>query len=294
MTTANPGASQDAIAHHYDVGNDFYALWLDPTMTYSCALWDDADELEAAQLAKIDYLATQARAPHQARVLDIGCGWGAALRRLTTVHEVGHGHGLTLSAEQAAFIRGQGWPNLTIALESWSDHQPEAPYDAIISAGAFEHFAKLGMSPEDKARGYRTFFEKCHAWLRPGGWFTLQTITYENTRPEDFSGFFATEIFPESDLPRVAEVARATETLFEIVRLRNDREQYARTCAEWRKRLRAHRAEAVAAGGEALVARTDKFLQLLQIGFHTGTMGLTRFSLRRIDRPRDAGGGRAG
>jgi cyclopropane-fatty-acyl-phospholipid synthase len=79
----------------------------------------------------------------------------------------------------------------------------------------------------------------------------------------------------------------ATETLFEITRVRNDRADYVRTVNEWRKRLRPRRAEAEARFGQPLVARYDKFLQLLAIGCHTGTMGLLRLTLRRIDRPRD-------
>jgi cyclopropane-fatty-acyl-phospholipid synthase len=284
----NPGASQSAIAHHYDVGNDFWALWLDPTMTYSCGLWDSASDLEAAQLAKIDYLASQSRARGAAHLLDVGCGWGGALRRMTTAHQVGHAVGLTLSTEQAAYIRGRGWPDVSVNVTSWSDHATDVPYDAIVSAGAFEHFARLGVGIEKKLQGYRSFFRRCHEWLKPGGYLALQTVSYENSRSEDFSEFFATQIFPESDLPRLSEIAAASEMLFEIVALRNDREQYERTMSEWRKRLRANRTQAVALVGEELVARTEKFLQLFMIGFHTGTMGLLRLTLRRIDRPRIA------
>jgi cyclopropane-fatty-acyl-phospholipid synthase len=286
MSIAAPGASQAAIAHHYNVGNDFWALWLDPTMTYSCALWDRANDLESAQLAKIDYLAAQARARGVARLLDVGCGWGGALRRMTTEHQVGQAVGVTLSTEQAAYIRARNWPNVSVNVTNWADHTTDVPYDSIVSAGAFEHFARLGIPHDEKMQGYRTFFKRCHHWLKPGGYLALQTVSYENSRSEDFSQFFANEIFPESDLPRLWEIAAASETLFEIVALRNDREQYERTMSEWRKRLRANRAQAVALGGEALVARTEKFLQLFMIGFHTATMGLLRLTLRRIDRPR--------
>jgi cyclopropane-fatty-acyl-phospholipid synthase len=287
MATIEFGASQDAIAHHYDVGNDFYGLWLDPTMTYSCALWDDARDLETAQLAKLDYHITEARAKGSERVLDIGCGWGPTLNRLVTTHGVRHAVGLTLSKEQAAHVRARAWPGVDVQIASWAEHVPTAPYDAIVSIGAFEHFARREQSPADKLRGYRTFFRRCHDWLKPGGFMSLQTISYENSRSEDFSEFFAKEIFPESDLPRLSDIAIATETLFEVARLRNDREHYARTASEWRKRLRPCRAQAVANFGEVLVARYEKFLQLLAIGCHTGTMGLLRLTLRRIDRPRD-------
>jgi cyclopropane-fatty-acyl-phospholipid synthase len=283
---SGPGASQAAIEHHYDVGDDFYALWLDETRTYSCALWQGAATLEAAQAAKIDFHARAAAATGKARVLDVGCGWGATLRRLTEVHGVGAAHGLTLSRRQAAYVGAQGWPRVTVAACGWADHAPAAPYDAIISVGAFEHFARLGMSEAEKIDAYRAFFRRCHEWLVPGAHLSLQTIAYENARREDFSAFFAEHIFPESDLPRPAELLAASERLFELVELRNDREDYERTVREWLGRLRASRAEAVALVGEATTERYLKYLKLLTIGFAAGTMGLLRASFRRIDRPR--------
>ncbi len=280
---ANPGASAQAIQFHYDIGNAFYALWLDPTLTYSCAMWDNHDTLEEAQLAKIDYHIEKSGARGQARVLDIGCGWGATLKRLTSSAGVQAATGLTLARQQAAHIDQQGWPGVEVHVESWSDHLPPAPYDAIISVGAFEHFAKLDQSPAEKIKGYRDFFSRCHEWLPPGGYLSLQTMSYENSSREDFSQFFASQIFPESDLPRLSEIASASERLFEIVSMRNDRQHYARTSLEWRRRLLKHRVEAVALVGEEAVLRYDKYLHLWAIGFHTGRMGLLRLQLRRLE-----------
>jgi cyclopropane-fatty-acyl-phospholipid synthase len=281
--TANPGASSAAIRHHYDVGNPFYRLFLDESLTYSAALFDGCDDLEAAQRAKLDFHIAAAHATRASRVLDIGCGWGAMARRLVEQHGVGQVVGLTLAEEQAAWIGER--PGISVRVESWSDHVPERPYDAIISVGAFEHFARHEASEVEKLAGYRAFFERCHSWLRPGGWMSLQTIAYGNARRSDFSRFFATEVFPESDLPRLQEIAAASDLLFEVVSVRNDRAHYERTCVEWRRRLRARRAEAVALVGEPIVQRYDRFFQLLAIGFHTGSMGLFRIALRRIDEP---------
>jgi cyclopropane-fatty-acyl-phospholipid synthase len=282
----NPGASKEAIERHYDVGNDFYALWLDETRSYSCALWDAAATLMEAQLAKIDLHVQQARAAQKARVLDIGCGWGATLHRLVERHGVHQAVGITLSRQQAAHIAAQAWPGVAVAVEGWADHAPAEPYDAIISVGAFEHFARLGASETEKVAGYREFFQRCHDWLGRGGHLSLQTICYENSRREDFSAFFAEQIFPESDLPRPSEIFAASERLFEVVTLRNDREDYARTAREWLRRLRARRAEAVALVGEETTHRYETYLKMLTIGFHVGTMGLLRASFRRIERPR--------
>ncbi|WP_437963540.1 cyclopropane-fatty-acyl-phospholipid synthase family protein [Sorangium sp. So ce260] len=280
-----PGASAQAIQHHYDAGDDFYQLWLDETRTYSCALWDSQDEsLESAQFRKLDYHIAQARAHDAERVLDVGCGWGSLAQRLVRAHGVQHVTGLTLSASQKAYIERQAWPGVEVRLENWFDHAPTGPYDAILSIGAFEHFARPSQSEAEKVQGYRDFFRRCHGWLKPGGWLSLQTMSYENSRREDFSDFFNKEIFPESDLPRLSEIAQASDRLFEIVTLRNDREHYARTLQVWRHRMKAHRAAAVAQVGESVVARYDRYLQLAMIGFHVGTMGLLRIAFRRLDR----------
>ncbi len=280
------GASAEAIQHHYDAGNDFYQLWLDNTLSYSSALWSENEgyeKLELAQLRKIDFHINQARSSNAKRVLDVGCGWGSTLKRLVE-HNVQQAVGLTLSKTQAKWIESLNLPGIEVELKSWSDYFPEEPFDAIISIGAFEHFAKLELSQEQKIDCYRTFFQRCHEWLKPGGYMSMQTIVYENSQQEDFSQFFAEEIFPESDLPHLAEIAKATEKIFEIVALRNDREHYERTLKVWLKNLKANRKEAVNLVGEKVVARYEKYLSFCIIGFHTGTMNLSRITLRRIDR----------
>lgn len=282
-----PGASAEAIRHHYDVSNEFFRLWLDETLTYSCALYDHHDELGPAQLAKIDYHVASARAAGAQRVLDIGCGWGANVRRLTEHHGVASAVGLTLSRAQAAWITEQGWPGVTVKVESWADHVPTEPYDAIISVGAFEHFARHDVSEAEKVAGYRAFFERCHAWLKPGGWMGLQTIAYSNSRRSDFSAFFAKEVFPESDLPRLQDIAAAVDLRFEVASLRDDRAHYERTMQQWRRALRARRDEAITLVGEDGFKRYDHMCAMFGIGFHVGTMSLLRFALRRIDEPVD-------
>jgi cyclopropane-fatty-acyl-phospholipid synthase len=281
------GASADAIRHHYDVSNEFFRLWLDDTLTYSCALYDQHADLAAAQLAKIDFHVASARAGGAARVLDIGCGWGANLRRLVEHHRVTEAVGLTLSAAQAAWIGERGWPGVQVRVESWAEHAPAAPYDAIVSVGAFEHFARHDATDAEKVAGYREFFERCHRWLRPGGWMSLQTIAYGNSRRCDFSPYFASEVFPESDLPRIHDIASACELRFEIVSMRDDRAHYERTMQHWRRALRARKAEAIALVGAPAYDRYDKMCALFEIGFHVGTMGLLRLALRRIDEPID-------
>lgn len=281
--TQHSSASAEAIQHHYDIGNNFYQLWLDPTSTYSSALWEEDDTLKSAQLRKIDFHINQARAKGAKRVLDVGCGWGSTLKRLVENHDVEYALGLTLSKAQADWIESLNQPKIDVNLTSWADYLPEEPFDAIISIGAFEHFAKLELSPAQKRECYRTFFQRCHEWLKPGGWISLQTIVYENSQKEDFSQFFAAEIFPESDLPHLAEIAQTTKGIFEIVALRNDREHYKHTLKAWLKNLKANRKEAVNMVGEEVVIRYEKYLNISIIGFHTGTMNLSRIAMRRLE-----------
>jgi len=162
------------------------------------------------------------------------------------------------------------------------DHVPEAPSGAIVSVGAFEHFARLDQTPAQKQAGYRDFFSFCHRVLAPNGRLALQTITYGNTDRSKFSPFFAEKIFPESDLPHIEEIASACAGLFEIEVLRRDGAHYARTTRAWLSALRAKRAQAIALAGIEQVANYEKYLGLLIIGFHTGSMDLVRLSLRRI------------
>lgn len=282
-TTTPTGASAEAIQHHYDVGNQFYALWLDPTMTYSSALWyRDDEDLETAQRNKQDWHLDRAGIATARRLLDVGCGWGGLIRRALERNGQVHCTGLTLSQEQADFIRLMEPARTDIRLESWADHQPTAPYDGIASVGAFEHFARLDQSPEEKIEGYRDFFRFCHRNLVAGGQLSLQTITYENAERKHFSHFFEKTIFPESDLPCLADIAQASRHLFEIVEVRNDRHHYANTLRQWGQRLKKNRDEAIGLVGEEKYRDYEKYLALMVVAFHTGSMNLSRLAMRRL------------
>ncbi|MEU4351872.1 cyclopropane-fatty-acyl-phospholipid synthase family protein [Streptomyces sp. NPDC023838] len=279
------GASQEAIEHHYDLSNDFYALWLDPSLTYSCALWEPGDSLEQAQTRKIDYHITQARADSAERVLDIGCGWGSTLQRLIRTHGTDCAVGLTLSRQQAGLARARTWPYGDIRLENWVDHQPDEPYDSIICIGAFEHFARLQLSRIEKIAAYRAFLSRCHSWLRPGGRLSLQTISLEAIpdNPDlllDLT-FIARTIFPESQLPTLAEIHEAGAGTLSLVHTRADGADYARTCRCWLARLLTVRAEATAVVGEAMTLSYERYLRASARLFEHGCTQLLRLTFER-------------
>jgi cyclopropane-fatty-acyl-phospholipid synthase len=283
---ANPGASKAAISFHYDLGNEFFRLFLDRECCYSCAMYDkETDSFEAAQQRKLEYHIQQARADGAARVLDIGCGWGALQKKLVKEHQVKVAVGLTLSDNQAEWIRSMSLPGVEVRVESWSDHVPAAPYDSIISIGAFEHFARPS-SGTVRVRGYRDFFECCYGWLKQGGWMSLQTIGLGTVDRGIEGQFVAENIFPESDLPRLGEIAEASEGIFEIVSVRNDRADYKRTNQEFRDRLRKNWDAAVSLVGEETVRRFDKYFRVSAAGFSRGTTSLYRITFRRLAHPR--------
>ena len=288
------GASPEAIRSHYDVANEFYELWLDPTMCYSCALWDDDEPdsmLEQAQLRKLDYHAAQIQARNAEHVLDVGCGWGALVRRLVETQGVQRATGLTLSDAQAQWCAQRPDPRVEIRIESWLDHAPTEPYDGIVSVGAFEHFAKADLTDAQRIAAYREFFTKCRNWLKPGGRLSLQTIAFGNidlthVKEQDNAKFFFNVIFPESVLPTLADIVAASDGLFEVINLRNDREHYSRTCQIWYQRLVARKAEALKIVDQEVYDRFVRYLKHSAYTFHAAYAGLLRIGFQRWDEPR--------
>jgi cyclopropane-fatty-acyl-phospholipid synthase len=281
------GASVEAIQGHYDLGNDFYALWLDPDLTYSCALWESPEEpLASAQARKLDYLAAQAHAPGAARVLDVGSGWGSMLRRLVDRHGVAHATGLTLSDAQAEHVGAWSDGRIEVEVENWADHRPESPYDAIVSIGAFEHFASFGLPREERVHAYRQFFERCHQWLGDGGRLALQSIAKGSNTSLDREMtrellFVIDCIFPESELPWPSEILTASERLFDLVTARNDPDHYALTCQRWLQALLARRTEAEAIVGDRAVADYERYLRASIRAFRRHHVGLVRLTFER-------------
>ena len=287
-TDIHPGAGPDSIRYHYDVSNEFFFLWLGPTKVYSSAMWEGAedDSLEAAQRRKLDYIIEGSGAPGSNRVLDIGCGWGSAMRRMVDHHRVGHVTGLTLSPAQVAHIDFWGDPRLDARVEDWADHEPEAPYEAIVSIGAIEHFVKLGADPETRMQVYRDFFDRCREWLVPGGRLALQTIAKGDARM-DRQGIrdlrlIVKDVFPNIDSPWLSELVQASERKFEMVSLRNDRLDYARTLLEWGRRLRSDRDSAVELVGEEVVERHERFFPGSARHFAMGQANLLRIVFKAV------------
>jgi cyclopropane-fatty-acyl-phospholipid synthase len=286
--TITLGASKQAISHHYDLSNDFYKLWLDANMLYSSALWEGCDHLEDAQINKLDHHIKQSKADKAKNVIDVGCGWGALIERLDKKYEVNNIIGLTLSEAQAEWIRYKNNPKLNVLVEAWNDHRPDKPYDAMISIGAFEHFARLEDTDEQKQANYRKFFEWAHSCLEQGSYLSLQSFAYsgkksrEEIKKSKGTQFLSNEIFKETDPPSLLDIVVSSRGLFEIVNLRNDRLDYSKTCKLWHKRLKEKQVEAIGIVGETTYKNYLDYLMCSYLGFETGLLDLYRITFKRI------------
>lgn len=273
------GASPEAIMSHYDMGNDFFRLILGPELIYSCALFNDNDDLDSAQLRKLDYHIDAAQARGVESVLDIGCGWGAMLRRLIN-SGVKRCVGLTLSPSQAAWIRDHSQHGQEVLEQDWRDHKPARPYDAIVSIGAFEHFVQKGLTPAERLKTYQEFFDFCRTSLRPSGRLSLQTIAY--IQPTALHPYLE-EAFPDSDLPLVWEPLAAAEGRFRLLALHDHGSHYERTLRIWEQALEENHKAAVDLVGAPALQMFQRYLRLSRLGFRHGIVGLLRMNFVRID-----------
>jgi cyclopropane-fatty-acyl-phospholipid synthase len=220
-------------------------------------------------------------------VLDIGCGWGSLARRLVEEHGVEQVVGLTLSEAQAEHIEAAGLDGVEVHVQNWVDHESEEPYDAIISIGAFEHFASYGLPRDERVAGYRRFFKRCRELLVPEGRLALQTCAKgSNVRLDRQTTaelrFIIDTIFPESELPWLSEIALASEKVLDPVSVRNDPEHYSRTCAAWLERLQARREEALELVGERAVADYERYLEVTVKHFARRHLGLLRLIFQSV------------
>ncbi len=249
---------RDAIRFHYDVSNDFYALWLDAKLTYSCAYFETGDEdLDAAQAAKFAHICRKLRLRPGERLLDIGCGWGGLVRYAAEHYGV-EATGVTLSIRQAEWARARiAASGLTdrvrILLRDYRDLSPDQPYDKIASVGMFEHVGRPRL-PE--------YFATAHRLLKEGGLFLNHGIAaqhdflpaplrvVERAKQRKIS-FVWNYVFPDGELVPISEaLGEAERAGWEVRDVESLREHYARTLRMWGARLAAHEGEAKRLVGE--------------------------------------------
>jgi len=260
LAMGRPG-DEKAIQYHYDVGNDFYQLWLDPKMVYTCAYFRRADDdLATAQVAKLDHICRKLRLEPGMRMLDVGCGWGALIMHAAQNFGV-EAVGITLSQAQADLgnqrIAAAGLSDrCRIELRDYRDLGTKREFDRAASVGMMEHVR------EDLQPGY---FDAVYRVLKPGGLFMNHTIVSVSaarpgSRIDRVKGFLWRRdafidkyVFPDGKLVPAAHVIASAERVgFELRDVESLREHYAITLRHWVKGLEAHSGEAIKIAGERI------------------------------------------
>ena len=218
--------SKDNVHRHYDLGNEFYKLWLDEHMVYTCAYYPHPEAtLEEAQLAKLDHVCRKLRLQPGQTVVEAGCGWGAL-----ALHMAEH-YGVTVTAynnshEQVRYAREQAEiRNLADRVTFIEDDYRNiiGRYDAFVSVGMLEH---VGL------RNYRKLGSVMAQSLKPDGLGLIHSIGRSNPRPPD--PWIAKRIFPGGHIPSLGEMAAVFEPFkFSVIDVENLRLHYARTCRAW-------------------------------------------------------------
>jgi cyclopropane-fatty-acyl-phospholipid synthase len=286
--TSNLRPHFEEVQAHYDLSDDFFRLWLDPTQTYSCAYFERDDmTLEQAQLAKIDLALGKLGLRPGMTLLDVGCGWGSTMLRAIDRYDV-NVIGLTLSEHQKAHVEtvfaASGSPRTKrVLLKGWE--QFDEPVDRIVSIGAFEHFGF------DR---YDDFFKMAHTALPADGVMLLHTITAltlpqmaERKIPLTFEvarfvKFILTEIFPGGRLPSIEKVEEHSKKAgFTLTRRQSLQPHYARTLDCWAEALSAHKDEAIAVQSQEVYDRYMHYLTGCARGFREGYIDVNQFTLAK-------------
>jgi cyclopropane-fatty-acyl-phospholipid synthase len=269
----NRSENRDAIHFHYDVSNDFYALWLDRAMVYSCAYFENAGvDLDAAQQAKLHHICRKLSLQPGERFLDIGCGWGALVIH-AALHYGVRATGVTLSPQQLQVARERivqaGLEDrVNVELLDYRDLQGESVYDKVASIGMFEHVGLENLP---------VYFSTVHRVLKPHGLFLNHGITHDSDgwRKSPSTEFINRYVFPDGQLDNIGNIQRAMETArFEIADVEALRPHYAMTLRHWVDRLERNRDQALQFVNEATYRVWRLYMAACALDFEAGQIGI--------------------
>jgi cyclopropane-fatty-acyl-phospholipid synthase len=273
---------KQAVTYHYNVSNDFYALWLDQHMVYSCAYFlSPQDDLDIAQAQKLEHICRKLRLRPGQRLLDIGCGWGG-LAIYAARHFGVDVTGITLSQPQADLanqrIKAAGLADrCRVQVRDYRQVDEPGSFDALSSIGMFEHVG-AGMLP--------TYFELAHRLLRKGGVFLNHGIALRISDEilMDATAFSQAYVFPDTELLPVSATLQAAESSnFEIRDVENLREHYALTLRHWIRRLEAHHEQSLAFVDEPTYRTWRLYMSGSAYGFSTGQLNVYQTLLVKPD-----------
>lgn len=283
------GSSKTEVEVSYDVSNEFFRLWLDERMNYTCAVFESENQsLEAAQLNKLSILSDFAKVGPDKSVLDIGCGWGACLEYVVTARNVKSAVGVTLSSSQAEEVNARKLPGVECIEHDFMTLETDKRFDSLISICMMDHLCSPQQAREGKAVDiYRAYFKKCWEMSNPGAWFGLQTILRNKTprnRKDLEDIYFCTHvIFPGGLNPRLEDIIQAVNPYWEVVTVKQRRHDYERTTAEWLKRMRDHEGVIREKWGDKVFDDYDRYLSTCVRAFDQFYSSLAQYELRRLD-----------
>jgi cyclopropane-fatty-acyl-phospholipid synthase len=213
--------SREVAASHYDLSNEFFEEMLDVRMVYTCAYWREANNLDDAQYAKLDLVCRKLRLEPGLRVLDIGCGWGSFAKHAAQ-HYGAEVVGITLSKEQVDYAK-RLCAGLAVEIRLQDYRDVNEPFDRIVSMGMFEHVGH---------KNHRCYMQVVRRCLNEEGLFLLQTIG-DNVSTRRTDPWIDKYIFPNGDLPSLAQITRAIEGLFIVEDVHNFGADYDKTLMAW-------------------------------------------------------------
>lgn len=258
------------VTSHYDIGNDFYKLWLDETMSYSCGYFiHEDDTLYQAQVNKVDYILKKLHLEEGMSLLDIGCGWGFLLIEAAKKYKI-HGTGITLSHEQYAEfqnrIKEQELEDyLTVELMDYRDlPKHNYQFDRVVSVGMLEHVGR---------DNYQLFLDCVEKVLKPGGLFLLHFISALKEHPGD--PWIKKYIFPGGTVPSLREILNhMAEDNFHTLDIENLRLHYNKTLLHWEKNFRDNIEKEKTMFDESFLRMWDLYLSACAATFHNGIIDI--------------------
>jgi len=284
-------STESEIRFHYDVGNDFYALWLDPSMLYTCAYYrKESDDLATAQQNKLDHICRKLRLQPGDRLLDIGCGWGGLVMH-AALNYGARATGITLSAAQAIYaqkrIAEEGLSDTCkVQMMDFRDLPANARFDKISSVGVTEHVPEK-RQPDYFARAFRA--------LEPGGLFlnhcevSMRAARRTNSIVERIGRwlwkrdqFIDKYVFPDAKLVALGSIVRSAESVgFEVREIEGLREHYMMTLRAWLRGLERRRADAIKLVGERTYRVWKLYMSAGAYGFRTGGINIVQTLLSK-------------
>jgi cyclopropane-fatty-acyl-phospholipid synthase len=273
------GRDARAVRHHYDVSNDYFALFLDDSMTYSCAIFSrGATTLEEAQHVKRELVCTKLALQPGQRLLDIGCGWGSLVLQAAVDHGA-HVTGVTLSEPQAQLARQRAHEagvadRVDIRVMDWRELDAE-PFDAISSVGMVEHVGSANID---------AYAERLHALLRPGGRLLNHGIARLRHGDPEAGAFSERFVFPDAAPLHLSRITFALERAgLEVLHSEGFRSDYAETLRHWARRFDDNLETAERLGGAERVRVWRLYLRVARRGFQTGFLSVFQVLARRPD-----------